>query len=181
MVEKPGSDIPQPTVHMVIINLWVKCLPSLIMVFITKGFSINSSDIYQFIYYLNPINNMKNLGTIFATGQVKIIDRKKDLVKLQLGEYISLGKVESELKTCPIVENVCIYGDPTQNYVVALIVPDKVKLETLAERIGVTGLEHEKLCTHKDVTGAVLRELQHHGRRLGLEKFELPGELIFSS
>ena len=28
-------------------------------------------------------------------GTIKIIDRKKDLVKLQHGEYISLGKVES--------------------------------------------------------------------------------------
>ena len=118
-----------------------------------------------------------DIGQIEATGQVKIIDRKKDLVKLQLGEYISLGKVESELKTCPIVENVCIYGDPSQNYVVALIVPDKLKLESLAERLGLAGLEHDELCKHKDVTGAVLRELQHHGKRLGLEKFELPGKL----
>ena len=117
-----------------------------------------------------------DIGQIEATGQVKIIDRKKDLVKLQLGEYISLGKVESELKTCPIVENVCVYGDSSQNYVVALIVPDKLKLEAVAEKLGLAGLEHEQLCRHKDVTGAVLRELQGHGRRLGLEKFELPGE-----
>ena len=31
-------------------------------------------------------------------GNLKIIDRKKDLVKLQGGEYISLNKVESLLK-----------------------------------------------------------------------------------
>ena len=30
-------------------------------------------------------------------GNLRIIDRKKDLVKLQLGEYVSLGKV-SEMK-----------------------------------------------------------------------------------
>jgi len=116
-----------------------------------------------------------DIGTIEPTGQLRIIDRKKDLVKLQLGEYISLGKVEAELKTCPIVENVCIYGDPSQNYVVALIVPDKTRLETLAEKLGLEGLSHDELCENKDVTGAVLRELQHHGKRLGLEKFELPG------
>eukprot|EP00092_Neocalanus_flemingeri_P033660 GFUD01036591.1.p1 GENE.GFUD01036591.1~~GFUD01036591.1.p1 ORF type:complete len:712 (-),score=115.95 GFUD01036591.1:595-2730(-) len=116
-----------------------------------------------------------DIGQIEPSGQLKIIDRKKDLVKLQLGEYISLGKVESELKTCPIVENVCIYGDPMQNYVVALIVPDMAKLEAIAEKLGLTDLSHEQLCQDKDVTGAVLRELQHHGKRLGLEKFELPG------
>ena len=31
---------------------------------------------------------------MFPDGSVKIIDRKKDLVKLQLGEYVSLGKVD---------------------------------------------------------------------------------------
>ena len=31
-------------------------------------------------------------------GNLKIIDRKKDLVKLQNGEYVSLNKVESILK-----------------------------------------------------------------------------------
>ena len=42
------------------------------------------------------------------------MDRKKDLVKLQLGEYVSLGKVEAQLKTHPLVENICVYGDSYQ-------------------------------------------------------------------
>ncbi len=50
-------------------------------------------------------------------------DRKKDLVKLQAGEYVSLGKVESELKTSPLIDNICIYGDSTKNSCVALVVP----------------------------------------------------------
>ena len=59
------------------------------------------------------------------SGTLKIIDRKKDLVKLQFGEYVSLGKVEAVLKTCTIVENVCIYGEATKSYCVALVVPDR--------------------------------------------------------
>lgn len=116
-----------------------------------------------------------DIGRIETDGKLTIVDRKKDLVKLQLGEYISLGKVESELKTCPIVDNCCIYGDGMQNYVVALIVPDKARLEALAEKLGVQGLSFEELCKNKDVTGAVLRELHTHGKRVGLQKFELPG------
>ena len=39
-----------------------------------------------------------DIGEFYPDGTVKIIDRKKDLVKLQFGEYVSLGKVEANLK-----------------------------------------------------------------------------------
>ena len=35
-------------------------------------------------------------------GNLKIIDRKKDLIKLSGGEYVSLNKVESVLKLVSI-------------------------------------------------------------------------------
>lgn len=38
-------------------------------------------------------------------------DRKKDLVKLQAGEYVSLGKVEAVLKNCALVDNICAYAN----------------------------------------------------------------------
>lgn len=34
-----------------------------------------------------------DIGEMSPSGSIKIIDRKKDLVKLQFGEYVSLGKV----------------------------------------------------------------------------------------
>ena len=66
-----------------------------------------------------------DIASLTDKGCLKIIDRKKDLVKLQFGEYVSLGKVEAVLKSCPIVENVCIYGEATKSYCVALLVPDR--------------------------------------------------------
>ena len=60
-------------------------------------------------------------------GTFKIIDRKKDLVKLQMGEYVSLGKVESALKLNPIIENICVCARSTERTAVAIIVPDQVK------------------------------------------------------
>ena len=86
-----------------------------------------------------------------------------------------MGKVESVLKTCPLVENVCIYGDSSKSYVVALIVPDRKNLTDLAKKLGKTETEFDLVRQDKDVTGAVLRELVQYGRQLRLEKFELPG------
>lgn len=42
---------------------------------------------------------------------MQCLDRKKDLVKLQAGEYVSLGKVESALKNCSLIDNICAYAN----------------------------------------------------------------------
>lgn len=50
--------------------------------------------------------------TLSQTGfSAAFPDRKKDLVKLQAGEYVSLGKVEAMLKNCPLVDNICAYAN----------------------------------------------------------------------
>jgi len=116
-----------------------------------------------------------DIGQFEDDGTLKIIDRKKDLVKLQFGEYVSLGKVESVLKTCALVENICIYGDSSRSYVVALVCPDRLNLERLSSRVGKPALGFGDQCADKDITGAFLRELVQHGRLMKLEKFELPG------
>lgn len=92
-------------------------------------------------------------------------DRKKDLVKLQAGEYVSLGKVEAELKTCGVVENICVYGDPSKQFTVALVVPNQKHLEEIALRQGVTGIDFEDLCTSPVVEKAVIRELAEHAKK----------------
>ena len=116
-----------------------------------------------------------DIGQVEEDGTLKIIDREKDLVKLQFGEYVSLGKVESVLKTCSLVENICIYGDSTKSYVVALLCPDRGNLLKLAQKFGKTETDVSTLCGDKDLTGAVLRELVQYGKQLRLEMFELPG------
>lgn len=93
------------------------------------------------------------------------LDRKKDLVKLQAGEYVSLGKVESELKTCPLIENICVYGDPTKQFTVALVVPNQKHLEELAQRHGLVGKTFEELCSSPVMEKAVIKEMAEHARK----------------
>ena len=116
-----------------------------------------------------------DIGEMMEDGQLKIIDRKKDLVKLQFGEYISLGKVEAALKACPFVENICIYGDSFKSFCVALVSPDPKNLKELAKKYNKEGLSFEEMCEDKDVTGGALRDLINYGKKLKLEKFEIPG------
>lgn len=115
-----------------------------------------------------------DVGEVHPDGVLKIIDRKKDLVKLQAGEYVSLGKVESELKTCAVVENICVYGDSTKQHTVALIVPNPQALDEIAERQGIKGMEFEELCGSPVMEKAVVHELAEHGKKCKLHRFEIP-------
>ena len=74
-----------------------------------------------------------DIGEFDKNGKLKIVDRKKDLVKLQLGEYVSLGKVEAQLKTHHLVENICVYGDPYKKYTVALVINNIYFICTVAQ------------------------------------------------
>lgn len=58
-----------------------------------------------------------DIGQFTARGQLQIIDRKKDLVKLQMGEYVALSKVENAMKLCPFVENALCYALSTKRCV----------------------------------------------------------------
>ncbi|XP_055694254.1 long-chain-fatty-acid--CoA ligase 4 isoform X2 [Lutzomyia longipalpis] len=118
-----------------------------------------------------------DVGEFHPDGVLKIIDRKKDLVKLQAGEYVSLGKVEAELKTCPVVENICVYGDPTKQYTVALVVPSQKHLEEIALKQGITNLNFEDLCSSPVMERAVIKELAEHAKKCKLEKFEVPAAI----
>jgi long-chain acyl-CoA synthetase len=63
-------------------------------------------------------------------------DRKKDLVKLAHGEYISLGRVEHTLRRSEFIDNICVVASIKHNFVVALIVPNRKHLHRLAEEVG---------------------------------------------
>ncbi|XP_013779492.1 long chain acyl-CoA synthetase 8-like [Limulus polyphemus] len=106
-----------------------------------------------------------DIGEIYPDGTIKIIDRKKDLVKLQFGEYISLGQVETELKTCTLLDNLCVYGDSFETYLVALVVPNRNQLQQLAKTLHKDHLDFSDMCQDSDVVAAVQKALVDHGKK----------------
>lgn len=107
-------------------------------------------------------------GIYFICININVADRKKDLVKLQGGEYVSLGKVESQLKTCPIVDNICIYGNPFHEYTIALVVPNRQHLIDMAKKSNIDGVNEmssEQLFAIKCLEKSVLDELVAHGKK----------------
>merc|ERR1711915_22090 len=114
-----------------------------------------------------------DIGEVDPEGRIKIIDRKKDLVKLALGEYVSLGKVEAIMKTHPLVDNICVHADPFNNFTVAVLVPIQGSLENLALKLR-KNLNFSQLCVDRELQKEVLKILYNHGEINGLKKFEIP-------
>ena len=130
-----------------------------------------------------------------ANGILKIIDRKKDLVKLQGGEYVSLNKVEAVIKLLPLIENCCVIADGRKAYSVCLIQPNIAKLEELIPKVDVVNETDVKLESTKkakrpsiEIANDLItvlesdsnflkkftKDIVDHCLKHGLERFETP-------
>ncbi|XP_077524274.1 long-chain-fatty-acid--CoA ligase 4-like [Amblyomma americanum] len=117
-----------------------------------------------------------DIGEIFPDGTLKIIDRKKDLVKLQHGEYVSLGRVEAVLKTCSLVDNVFAYGSSLHTYLVAVVVPNRDQLLKIAWEVGreQATATLKELCQDAEVAKVAMDRILAYARASDLQKTEVP-------
>uniref|UniRef100_A0A671M8D8 long-chain-fatty-acid--CoA ligase n=1 Tax=Sinocyclocheilus anshuiensis TaxID=1608454 RepID=A0A671M8D8_9TELE len=116
-----------------------------------------------------------DIGEFHGDGCLNIID----LVKLQAGEYVSLGKVEAVLKNCPLVDNICAYANSDESYVIGFVVPNQKQLRALAERKRVSGL-WEELCNNPVIEEEVLKVITETALTAQLERFEIPRKVRLS-
>jgi len=122
-----------------------------------------------------------DIGQMMPNGTIKIIDRKKDLVKLQGGEYVSLGKVESLLKLHPAVDNVCVFARPTEAFCVAVVIPSQLWLDKELSNKGKVGLSREEAVRDPVIITDLTQQLLKHGLSQKLQKFEIPRTLVLEA
>ncbi|WKY01249.1 hypothetical protein Q1695_015332 [Nippostrongylus brasiliensis] len=115
-----------------------------------------------------------DIGEKRKDGSIIIVDRKKDLVKLQHGEYVSLAKVECALLNCPIIDNVCVYGCGFEANTVALVVPNQKHLEKIAQQVGEQSPDHSVMCRNDKVVAEFLKQMNEHAKKSKLTKVEMP-------
>lgn len=118
-----------------------------------------------------------DIGRAHPDGCLEIIDRKKDIVKLQHGEYVSLGKVEAALIVCPYVDNIMLHANPFHSYCVALVVPAPQAVENWASKQGITYTDFADLCQKEETMKEVHGSLVKAAKQAHLEKFEIPSKI----
>ncbi|KAF2119428.1 hypothetical protein BDV96DRAFT_610450 [Lophiotrema nucula] len=141
-------------------------------------------------YLDNPEENAKafhdgwfktgDIGLFDAMGQLKIIDRKKNLVKTLNGEYIALEKLESLYRTAAVVNNICVYASPDYAKPIAIVEPVAAALGKIAAGVGEQNASHETLCASAKVRAAVRTEMQKIGNQNGLQGIEMIQDVVLS-
>jgi len=100
-----------------------------------------------------------DIGVMTKSGAVKIIDRKKDLIKLKAGEYVSLGKVEAALKQVPGIGAVVVFALPSEDHCVAVVSQPEKGWQSVGGRP-----DEAQLVT----------SIEKKLREMGLARFEIP-------
>lgn len=115
-----------------------------------------------------------DVGQFHSDGCLEIIDRKKDIVKLQHGEYVSLGKVEAALMISPYVDNIMLHADSFRSYCVALVLASQPTVEGWALKQGIAFVDFADLCQKEETVKEVHGSLVKAAKQARLEKFEIP-------
>lgn len=118
-----------------------------------------------------------DIGQFHKDGCLEIIDRKKDIVKLQHGEYVSLGKVEAVLSVSPYVDNIMVYANSFHSYCVAIVVASQSALESWALQKGIKVVDFASLCEMSETVKEVYGSLVKAAKTGRLEKFEIPAKI----
>jgi len=113
-----------------------------------------------------------DIGEWQEDGTLKIIDRKKDLVKLSHGEYIALGNLESKYASAKVVENICVVADSHHGAPVALIAVNHAHIKEVAQSVGVNASSLDSACQDAKVQQAVISQLNAVAAAAKFEKWE---------
>ena len=78
-----------------------------------------------------------------GSNALKIIDRSKNIFKLQQGQYVAAQKVQRIYSQCPLVGEVFLHGESTEIFAVAILTMKKQNLVDFAKNLGITDIQKE--------------------------------------
>uniref|UniRef100_A0A7S1VIL3 AMP-dependent synthetase/ligase domain-containing protein n=1 Tax=Grammatophora oceanica TaxID=210454 RepID=A0A7S1VIL3_9STRA len=116
-----------------------------------------------------------DIGQFMDDGSIRIVDRKKNLVKLKGGEYIALENMEVTYGNSKFVDaiagGICCYGDGDMDRPIALMQLNEAVALKWAKDNGVEG-DINKVKDSKELMDAVLKDLILEHKKGGLSHLE---------
>ena len=113
---------------------------------------------------------------------IRIIDRVKNIFKLQQGEYVAPEKLENVLVDSKYVEQIFVYGNSLKNYLVSIVVPNRVEV---VEFLKSKNIECNKDNCHEyfeneELKKEILKDMETLGRKSDFKGFEIIKKVYLS-
>ncbi|BBY08299.1 acyl-CoA synthetase [Mycobacterium noviomagense] len=108
-------------------------------------------------------------GDVFAEvapDRLMYVDRRNNVLKLAQGEFVTLAKLEAVFDTSPLVRQIYVYGNSSQPYLLAVVVPT----EDALARYDVETLKP-----------MIADSLQNVAKEAGLQSYEVPRDFIIET
>jgi long-chain acyl-CoA synthetase len=116
-----------------------------------------------------------DIGQFLSDGSIRIVDRKKNLVKLKSGEYVALEKMEMIYGNSEFVDaiagGICCYGDGEMDRPVALFQLNEVVAMKWAKANGVDG-DFATVLKSKELDSAVMESMKKEHAKSDLSHIE---------
>mgnify|MGYP002715270059 CR=1 FL=1 len=117
-----------------------------------------------------------DVGQWNKDGTLSLIDRKKNLVKLQGGEYIAIERLESVYKSVDLVSNICLIASSDAKQPMAVVFPREDNLRgalTEANLPDLAKLSLENQATDPRTAKVILNQLNGKGKAEHFTTMEL--------
>lgn len=115
-----------------------------------------------------------DIGEFTERGTLKIIDRKKNIFKLSQGEYIAAEDLENVFVKSRYVEQIWVYGDSYQTFLIAILFP---KIDNLKADLSSKDVD---IYTSQEARDLVLKDLETIARGEKRQGFEIIKNVRFA-
>lgn len=120
-----------------------------------------------------------DVGSLDEDGYLRITDRKKDIIVTAGGKNVAPQKIESYLKTDPLISQVVVHGD-RRKYLTALITIEANNARKFLEQRGVKVSSYEEMTRHPAIREAIQKTVDRVNEQLPryetIKKFAIPPE-----
>ena len=106
-------------------------------------------------------------------GAIRIIDRKKNFVKLSHGQFISPEYLQGIFTQSSFIEQIYVHGDPYEDSITAVIVPNQERAQAFATENDIHLCESDP-----KLYNMIMSELRLIGTKAGLQKHEIPSRIV---